>query len=75
MKVSTIVVLVLALLLGAYVYFYEMKHGKSREDEESSKPAFTFKSDDVKAINLIFKGQSVTLEKTDKNWVISKPSS
>ena len=74
MKTSTVVILVLAVLLGAYVYFYEMKHGKSRDDEETSKPAFTFKPEDVKSVTVTNRGQAVVIEKS-ATWVITRPVS
>ncbi len=73
MKRSTLIVLLIALALGAYVYFYEMKSGKGRDEEEASKPAFTFKSEDVAAINLISNNQTIALETNGKDWTITQP--
>ncbi len=73
MKRNTLIVLLIALALGAYVYFYEMKSGKGRDEEETSKPAFTFKSEDVAAINLISNNQTIALETNGKDWTITQP--
>lgn len=73
MKRNTIIVLVIALALGAYVYFYEMKHGKARDEEETSKPAFTFKSEDVASLNVTSNHQTVALETNGKDWTITQP--
>ncbi|MBS1807690.1 MAG: DUF4340 domain-containing protein [Acidobacteria bacterium] len=73
MKRNTIIVLVIALALGAYVYFYEMKHGKARDEEETNKPAFTFKSEDVASLNVTSNNQTIALETNGKDWTISQP--
>ncbi|HEX4950903.1 MAG TPA: DUF4340 domain-containing protein, partial [Blastocatellia bacterium] len=73
MKRNTIIIVLLALALGAYAYFYEWKDGKERDSEEASKPAFTFKSEDVAALNLTQQGQTVALSTDGKNWTISQP--
>ena len=73
MKRNTFIVLLIALALGAYVYFYEMKSGKERDAEEASKPAFTFKSEEVAALNLTSNNQTTVLENTGKDWTITQP--
>lgn len=73
MKRNTFIVLLIALGLGAYVYFYEMKSGKGRDEEEASKPAFTFKSEDVASLNLTSNNQTVALETNGKDWAITQP--
>lgn len=73
MKRNTIIVLIIALALGAYVYFYEMKHGKARDEEETSKPAFTFKSEDVASLNVTSNNQTIALETNGKTWAITQP--
>lgn len=73
MKRNTLIVLLIALALGAYVYFYEMKHGKARDEEETSKPAFTFKTEDVTAVSLTSQQQTVALENNGKEWTITQP--
>ena len=73
MKKSTIVALVIALALGAFVYFYEIKGERVRDEGETSKPAFKFKSEDIASMNIVSKGQTVALESDGKNWVITQP--
>ena len=73
MKRFTIIVLLIALALGAYVYFYEMKHGTARDAEETSKPAFTFKSDEVASLNVTSNNQTVALATSGKDWTITQP--
>ncbi|MFN7927099.1 MAG: DUF4340 domain-containing protein [Blastocatellia bacterium] len=73
MKRNTFIVLIVALAMGVYVYFYEMKHGKARDEEETSKPAFTFKSDEVAALTLTSNQQIVALANDGKAWTITQP--
>ena len=73
MKRNTLIVLLIALSLGAYVYFYEMKSGKGRDEDEASKPAFTFKSEEVAALNLTSNNQTIALENNGKDWTITQP--
>lgn len=73
MKRSTIIVVLIALGLGAYWFFFESKNGKGRDENEKSKPAYDFKSEDVASITINNKGQSVAVERTDKGWTITQP--
>ena len=53
MKRSTLILIIEAVALGAFVYFYEIKSGKPRDEKtETSKPAFNFKREDVTAVTL-----------------------
>ncbi len=73
MKKGTIIALVIALALGAFVYFYEIKGERERDEGETSKPAFKFKSEDIASMNIVSKGQTVALESDGKNWSITQP--
>jgi hypothetical protein len=73
MKRNTLIAVLIAAALGAYVYFYEMKSGTGRDEEETSKPAFTFKSEDVAALNITSSNQTVALETDGKQWTITQP--
>ncbi len=66
--------MVLAVALGGFVYFYEVKHGKPRDEAaETGKPAFSFKREDVAAITLTRAGQKVVIENHEGKWVIDRP--
>ncbi len=73
MKKSTLVALVIALALGAFVYFYEVKPGRERDEGVTTKPAFTFKAEDIVSMSIASKDQTVALESDGKNWVINQP--
>src|SRR5438876_10155267 len=74
MKRSTLILLIAAVALGAFVYFYEIKGGKARDEKpEPSKPAFTFKREDLTAITLTRAGQTIALENQDNKWIIKQP--
>lgn len=73
MKRTTIIVLLIALALGSYIYFYEMKHGTARDEAEASKPAFTFKNEDVASLHLTSNNQTVALETNGQDWTITQP--
>jgi hypothetical protein len=74
MKRSTLILLFIAAGLGAFVYFYELRDGKGRDEKtETSQPAFTFKREDLAAITVTRAGQTITLEQRDNQWVITQP--
>jgi len=74
MKRSTLILLLAAAALGAFVYFYEVKGGKSRDEKpDTTKPAFNFKREDVSALTVTRAGQTVQIENQDNKWVIKQP--
>ncbi len=74
MKKTTLLVLGIALVLVAYVYFYELPHGRGRDAaKDESVAAFSFAADDVTGIVLERAGTTVHLEKRDGVWVITAP--
>lgn len=76
MKRNTLILLVVAAALVVAVYFLEIKNAKPLGEEETetkSKPAFTFKREDIASITVTRAGENVTLESHDGKWVISQP--
>lgn len=74
MKRNTFILLLLAALLGAGVYFYESRYGTERDAEpDTSVAAFTFKADEIAAITLTNEGKTVLAEKANDKWTISQP--
>jgi hypothetical protein len=73
MKKTTLAVAVLALALGAWVYYSEFKHPAAEKSSDESKPAFSFTAPDVTAIEIDRQGQVMNFEKRDGNWVVTRP--
>ena len=75
MKKNTLILLLLAAVLGIAVYFLEIRDGKPRDEAtaDTSKPAFDIKREDIASITVNRSGQSVTLEERDGKWLISQP--
>lgn len=72
---TTIIVAVLAIALGAFVYFYEIKGGEERrEAEQQAKKIFLFEDDQVKGLTLAHSGEEIVLAKAeDGEWTITRP--
>jgi Domain of unknown function (DUF4340) len=73
MKKSTLAVVVLALALGAWVYYREFKHPAPEKSSDESKPAFSFTAPDVTAIEIERQGLAMDFEKRDGNWLVTRP--
>jgi hypothetical protein len=76
MKRSTLIILLVAALGGAAVYYLEIKDAKPRDAEpETSKPAFAFKREDLIGLTVNRKGQNVVLTAQDGKWAVAQPLS
>lgn len=74
MKKSTLVVLALAIALGAFVYFYDSKHNTATPSEEASwKAAFTVKADEITGLTLKSASGDIALAKQGNSWMITQP--
>ncbi|HWP42676.1 MAG TPA: DUF4340 domain-containing protein [Blastocatellia bacterium] len=74
MKRNTMILLAIAALLGAVVYFLEIRGGNSSDEKtEASAPAFSFARDDIAAITINRAGTVTTVENRDGKWVITQP--
>ena len=74
MKKSTLIVVIVALALAAFVYFYDSKHApKTTASEDTSKPAFSVKSDDISSVTIHSAGQTVSLSKNGTDWDLTQP--
>jgi len=77
MKRSTGIVFLVAVVLAAFVYFYDMKRKPSTEaSPTSSKPAFSsITSTDVKQIKIQRAGTTMDFERKSDGWYMSQPKS
>ena len=74
MKRSTGIVFLVALVLAAFVYFYEVRRKPASEaSSETSKPAFTLTSSDVKQIKIQRAGATMDFERKSDGWYMTQP--
>lgn len=73
MKKSTLIVALIAIALGAFVYFYDSKHTPKTSAEAMPKSAFTVKASDLSSITIQRKNDTVVLDKKDGRWKLTKP--
>lgn len=76
MKKGTWILLLVALALGAYVYFYELPKGTPRDaPKDETKPAFSFAAEDVASVSLTRGDARILFERKNDEWVITQPVS
>lgn len=73
MKKSTLIVVVVAVALGAFVYFYDSKHNPKPVSEDTSKPAFSVKSDQISSVTIHHADATVALAKKGSEWDLTQP--
>lgn len=62
------------VVLGAFVYFYEIKGGEERRQEaEKSKQLFVFQEDDAQRLELLRGDDALVLDKGTGGWSLSAP--
>lgn len=71
---KTVVLFLIAVALGAYVYFYEIKGGREREKaQEYAEKVFHIKRDSVTAITISGASEVFKFVKTSDGWEITEP--
>src|SRR4030095_7584472 len=74
MKRNTLILLLLAAVIGVAIYFLEIKPGKPRDEKpDESRPAFAFKREDISSISITRSAETVTVEDADGKWAINQP--
>lgn len=74
MKKSTLIVVVLAIALGAFVYFYDSKHSVAPPTDEASwKPAFAVNADQITGLTLASGNGKTVFAKQGNSWQITQP--
>ena len=75
---TTLVLVLLAILLGGFVYFYEFQwKSQQAEVKKKQQQLFSFKEDDVKSLKITTPSETITLERapeSDKTkWLMKSP--
>ncbi len=71
---TSLILVLLAGLLGGFVYFSETRKPAQPEQAQSdSKPIFDFKEGDVQAVTVQTPKQTVAFEKTNSLWIVQTP--
>ena len=74
MKKSTLIVVAVAIALGAFVYFYDSKHSVAPPPEEASwKPAFALNADQITGLTLASGNGKTVFAKQGNSWQITQP--
>jgi len=77
---TTLILVLLALGLGSFVYFYEIKGATQRQEiKEQKQQIFSFAEDDVQALTVQTKKLTLNLERSNQSnnpkWLIKSPIS
>lgn len=72
---GTLILLAVGLLLGGYVYFYEIKGGEQRQKaKEAENQIWKFEAAGIQQIDLISQGQQITaVRRNEKEWGLTLP--
>ncbi len=70
---STVIVLVIAALLGAYIFLFERKQPTTVERREKAKKLLAFEPADVRKLRIERVGETVVLEKEEDAWFLRQP--
>ena len=74
MKKSTLIVVIVAIALGAFVYFYDSKHSVAPPTDEASwKPAFAVKADQITGLTIASAAGKTVFAKQGTDWQITHP--
>ena len=72
---GTLVLLIVVLALGGYIYFYEIKGGEQREKaKEPENQIWKFEDKNIQQMELSSPGQHITaVRKGEKEWILTAP--
>ncbi|MCX6356627.1 MAG: DUF4340 domain-containing protein [Candidatus Aureabacteria bacterium] len=71
---STLMLLIIALVVGGYIWFYEKKQASTDEQEQKGKLVFTVKADDIDRVELAGgKATIVCVKDKEGEWRLEQP--
>lgn len=74
LKSTTLILVLAALLLGGFVYFFEVRSASQQEVEERAQKLFSFEEDKVESLSLKTQLRTLTFERSDEgNWQMTTP--
>lgn len=72
---TTLILLLLALGLGGFVYFYEIRGETQRQEATAkSRQIFGFTEEQVKAVTVKTQAQTLKFEQIDSKWQMKEPT-
>ncbi|WP_017651165.1 DUF4340 domain-containing protein [Fortiea contorta] len=77
---TTLILVLLAVSLGSFVYFYEIQGATQREEvKEKKQQIFSFTADEVRSLTIITQKVNLTLERSNQptppQWLLKTPTS
>jgi hypothetical protein len=80
LKKSTLMVLLVAIMIGAAAYYFDWKRGQKEavnSAADTAKPAFTLQADDISSLTISYpadpKSQPIHFERQNGAWQITQP--
>ena len=71
---TTLILLLLALGLGGFVYLYEIRGASQRQEAQSqSEEIFAFTEDDVKSFTIKNQNETLKFEQINSKWQMKEP--
>ncbi|AFZ32861.1 hypothetical protein Glo7428_4418 [Gloeocapsa sp. PCC 7428] len=71
---TTLILLLLALGLGGFVYFYEIRGATQRQEAEArEQQIFGFTQEQVQALRIQTQGQTLNFERENGRWIMTSP--
>ncbi len=71
--IKTLIVFVIVLGTGAYIYFFERETPTTEEREEKARKVFDFESEDVTKLSLRKGERLIVCEKREEKWQMVEP--
>jgi len=71
---TTIILIIIALGIGSYIWFFERNQMSTEEREQKGKLLFSLKADDIDKVELVKEKETIVCTKDkDGNWSIEQP--